>query len=227
MNQPNEDMPAVKTFSFSTGRVYEVTGIWVRDGKAKDLDAYFGKVFPIAVQDYGLRPVFSLEPISAYAGDFVPNVMFVNEWPSLDHFKRFVSDPRCVALFGERDAAVSRLVVTQYEIPEDTRVEIRSGQVVEFAGMWVKAGMQDEIKAYYAEAFPVAQRHGARGITRLAPVYSYRGDFQPTIAGLNLWDSHDDFKRFAAEAAALFPRRDAALDRLEVTHARVRFEGGK
>lgn len=212
--------------TFHPDRVYEVTGIWVEPGQMDALMAYFGEVFPIAAEDYGVTPLFSLEPESAYAGDFVPDIMFVNEWPSLDHFRKFVSDPRAKALFPRRDAAVSHLVVTQYEVPEATTVSLRDGDVVEFGGMWIKSGREQDLKAYYEEAFAIAKRHGIRPITPLKPVYSYRGRFLPSRAGLNLWGTKENFNRFVGEAAGLFGRRDASLDRLEVTHARVRFEGG-
>lgn len=214
-----------KTLTFQPGRVYEVTGIWVKEGKADEIGAYFGEVLPIAAEHYGVKPLFGLTPISAYAGGFVPHIMFVNEWPSLEHFQRFVKDPRATALFPRRDAAVSRLVVTQYQVPRQTSITLRTGDVVEFAAMWIKPGQEDALGGYYKKAFSVAERHGIQPITPLAPVFSYSGDFSPSRAGLNLWGRHAQFRAFAEEAAPLFPERDAALDRLEVTHARVTFDG--
>ena len=101
-----------KQITFHPDRVYEVTGIWVKPDQMPALQAYFGEVFPIAAKDYGVKPLFSLEPVNVYAGDFEPQIMFVNEWPSLEAFKGFVNDPRAKALFPRRDAAVSRLVVS-------------------------------------------------------------------------------------------------------------------
>ena len=216
-----------KTISFDPGKVYEVTGIWVKDGQMAALQAYFGKIFPLASERYGVRPLFDLEPVSAYAGDFKPHIMFVNEWPSLDHFKRFVSDPEATALFPERDAAVKRLVVTQYQVPQRTSIDLADGDVVEFAGMWIKPGQDDALRSYYRDAVEIAVRHGLKPITPLAPVLSYRGAYEPDRAGLNKWGTQRNFADFASEAKPLFARRDAALDRLEVTHAFVRFDSAK
>ena len=63
-------------------------------------------------------------------------------------------------------------------------------------------------------------------ITPLEVVDSYKGDFRPHRSGLNLWRTLDNFDAFAEAARDLFPERDGALERLEVTHAEVRFEGG-
>lgn len=216
-----------REITFLPDRVYEVTGIWVKDGKMDQLNAYFGKVFPIAVADYGVKPLFSLEPQSAHAGDFVPHLFFVNEWPSLEKFKAFVEDSRARVLFPERDDAVSRMVVSQYKVPAGVTVSLAEGDVVEFAAMWVEAGKGQQLQDYYQKAFPIAQKHGVRAITPLVAVYSYKGDFVPERAALNLWGTLSNFESFAREAKGLFPLRDAALARLEVTHARVHFEGAR
>ena len=75
-----------QTVELRSDRVHEVTGIWVEPANMPKLGAYFQKVFPIAVAKYGVLPLFSLEPQGAHAGDFVPQMMFVNEWPSLESF---------------------------------------------------------------------------------------------------------------------------------------------
>ena len=215
-----------QTIEFKSDRVYEVTGIWVTPENMPKLGAYFQKVFPIAVESYGVKPLFSLEPKSSYAGDFMPQMLFVNEWPSLESFKGFTSDPRAVALFPDRDAVVERLVVTHYQVPQDVTISLNDGDVVELAAMWIKPGQEEALGAYYQQAVGIAKRHGLQPITPLKPVSSYKGNFLPHRFGLNLWGTLDNFNAFARDAKDLFPQRDAALDRLEVTHAAVRFEGG-
>lgn len=227
MNQATQEKIMEKTITFEPGKVYEVTAIWPREGKVEQLGAYFGEVFPIAASRYGVKPLFNLEPVNTYAGDFAAPMMFVNEWPSLERFQAFLADPEVVQKIPRRDDAVTRLVVTQYEVPEAKTVTLKEGDVIEFAGMWIKPGQEAELQAYYQEVFPVAMRHGVKPITPLSAVMAYRGDFEPTRAGLNWWGRLENFESFAKEAAPMFPRRDAALTRLEVTHARVRFEGGE
>lgn len=216
-----------KKVTFRPDRVYEVTGIWVKNGKMEQLDSYFGEVFPIALGDYGVQPLFSLQPVSVYAGDFEPQVMFVNEWPSIEAFDGFVSDARAQALFPKRDDAVSRLVVSHYTVPNEVTIDLTDGTVVEFGAMWVKPGQEDELQEYYENVIPLAKQFGLEPITPLAAISSYKGDFLPSRAGLNHWGELANFERFAAAAQAHFPRRDAALARLEVTHAAVRLEAAK
>ncbi len=219
---------SIHTITFRPDRVYEVTGIWVREGQLPGLEAYFERVFPIALGDYGVRPLFALEPASAYRGDFVPDVLFVNEWPALESFQGFLNDPRSRALFPERDALVERLVVTQYQVPAEASIELADGDLLEFGAMWIKPGRAEDLSAYYEGVMPLARRHGVRPVTPLSPVFSYRGDFLPDRAGLNVWTGLDDFERFTREAAPLFAARDDALERLEVTHSFVRFpDAGK
>ena len=216
-----------RSLSFRADRVYEVTGLWVKPGQMDALMAYFSEVFPIARDDYGVRPLFGLEPLRAYAGDFTPDVMFVNEWPSLEAFQSFVADPRAEARFGARDAALERLVVTHYATDGDHAVALTDGDVVEFNAMWITPGREAELQRYYGTVFPIAQRHGLRPLTGLRPVFGYRGDFEPSRAGLLWWGETAAFDAFITEIAPHVPARDAALDRLEVMHARVRFEGGE
>lgn len=211
------------TITFRPDRVYEVTGIWPKPGQGEALKAYFGEVFPIAAQDYGVKPLFSLEPLRTHAGDFAPPIMFVNEWPSIERFRAFTQDARARALFPRRDAAVSRLVVSHYTVPAEKEATLADGDVVEFAAMWIREGRGEDLRSYYQRVFPVAVEHGLRPITPLEVVDSYKGDFTPSRAGLNLWGTLDRFDAFADAVRPQFAARDAALSRLEVTHAAVRF----
>ncbi len=222
----SKEKPMSSTITFHPDRVYEVTGIWIKDGAQDDLGAYFSQVFPIAQSKYGVEPLFSLRPVNVYAGDFRPDMFFVNEWPSLEQFQAFTRDEAARALFPQRDAAVERMVVTHYKVPQTSTVTLEAGQVVEFGAMWIKDGQEEALGAYYKDAFAIAQNHGIAPITGLSPIYSYSGDFMPSRAGLNLWGTLDNFKAFAREAEPLFSRRDATLERLEVTHAEVQFGSG-
>lgn len=220
-----QSAPTSRTVTFDAGKVYEVTGIWVKEGQEAQLQDYFGKVFPIAAAKHGVKPVFSIEPVNVYAGDFSPHMMFVSEWPSTEAFKAFANDPEATALFPQRDAVVERLVVTHYKVPDSVSVELTDGDVIEFGAMWIKPGREQDLQAYYAKAVAIAKNHQLRPMTRLAPVNSYRGDFMPTGAGFNNWGTLENFKSFAKEASSLFPERDATLDRLEVMHGKVHFRG--
>ena len=98
-------------------------------------------------------------------------------------------------------------------------------QVVNVAGIWLRSSKEQQFRDYYSEVVPIAKRNGLEPITPLKPMLSYKGDFLPDFAGLNLWYRQQNFDVFAGEAAHLFPRRDDAVRRLEVTHALVRLQG--
>jgi hypothetical protein len=95
----------------------------------------------------------------------------------------------------------------------------------EFAALWIRPGQNEALDAYFRQVLPIARRNGLRPIIPLSAVYSYKGNFLPDISALSLWGTLDNFRTFAREARPFFTQRDAALERLEVTHAKVRFEG--
>lgn len=226
-SQTSAALAVSKEITFEPEHVYEVTGIWIKPGKEQQIQDYFAKVFPIAMQDYGVMPLFSLQPISVYAGDFKPHIMFVNQWPSQQKFEGFVGDARAKALFAERDDAVARMVVSHYTVPQRKKVVLSHDDVVEFGAMWIKPGREEDLRRYYEKVFPIAQQHGLQPITPLAVVSSYKGDFLPSRAALHFWGRKERFDSFIEAAKPHFRDRDDALTRLEVMHAAVRLEGGK
>lgn len=220
-------LPQSASFSFTPNHIYEVTGIWIRPDMGQQIQEYFGKVFPIAAERYGVVPLFSLEPIRTYSGDFMPQMMFVNQWPSLDEFKSFVGDPDVEKLIPKRDAAAARLIVTHYEVPEESSVELSDGDVVEYSAMWIRDGKEEIIGDYYGKVFPLAMEEGVKPLTPLSPVDNYSGDFRPSRAGLLRWGKLENFDRFIQRAQPHVGQRDGALSRLEVVHAAVKLGGDK
>ena len=216
-----------KTIKFVPGKSYEVTGIWVKPGKMQQLNEYFGKIFPYAAKTYGIKPIVSFVDPTGYSGEFIPHIMFLNEWPSVDSFKKFVADPKAVALFPERDDAVFKLVVSQYEVPKEVEITVKEGDTIEFAGIWLKPGKEEQFKTYYQSVVPIAMQNGMKPVTPLKLVHSYSGDFAPHIAGLNYWGKYDNFRSFIKQAQPHLPLRDEAVSRLSVTHAKIHFEGAR
>lgn len=216
-----------KTLEFKQDKIYEFAALWVKPGKEKQLGEYFNQAFPIAMK-FGVQPVINFTPESSYAGDFMPMMFFVNEWPSLEVFNKFINDPQEKRLIPQRDEALKRLVVTHAQVQQPATVTLKDGDLVEFAAMWIKPGKQEQLNQYYGQAFPIAVKYGVRRLAGFVPVNVYRGDLNPQIIGLNQWPSPEAFRKFLKDAnlQKLLPARDEALSRLLVNHNRVSFEEG-
>lgn len=222
----NDNAPDVKVIQFHQDRVYEFAALWVKPGKEAQLMEYFNQAFAIAME-YGIQPVLNFTPENSYAGDFQPSMFFVNEWPSLEAFNRFINDPREKKLIPQRDGSLERLSVTHARVQEPATVSLENGDIVEFAALWIKPDKQDQLKQYLGLAFPIAVKHGARRLAGFVPVNVYRGDLDPQVIGLTQWPDLEAFRKFITdeELQKLLPRRDEALSRLVVNHNRVSFEG--
>lgn len=106
------------TTSLKEGDVVEFAALWIKPGKGDQLKRYFGRAMPIATK-YGLKPLSPFQPISSYAGDFVPHMMALNQWPSMEVFQRFVKDPALTPLLPARDGALSQMVVIHSRVHFD------------------------------------------------------------------------------------------------------------
>jgi uncharacterized protein (DUF1330 family) len=224
---PKENTPDGKMIEFKRDKIYEFAALWVKPGKEKQLGEYFNQAFAIAMK-YGVRLVTNFTPESSYVGDFKPVMFFVNEWPSLEAFNKFINDPQEKKLIPQRDDALDRLSVTHAQVQQPATITLKQGDLVEFAAMWIKPGKQEQLNQYYSQAFPIATKYGARRLVGFIPVNVYRGDLDPQVIGLNLWPSAEAFQKFIKDEdlQKLLPTRDEALSRLVINHNRVNFEEG-
>jgi len=126
-------------------------------------------------------------------------------------------------------AAANAVAVAANQTPA---VEFNSTRVTEMAMQWVKPNGADSLMTYFQQVFPVAERYGVRALGRLLPEEAVVGELLPTVIGMVEWPSLGSFDGFMRDAdyQRLYPQRDAALDRLIVTHlqpiedASVRFD---
>ncbi len=102
-------------------------------------------------------------------------------------------------------------------------IEANNTRVVEIAMQWVKPDAGDLLMTYFQQVFPVAERYGVRALGRLIPEEAVVGDLAPSVIGLVEWPKLESFDAFMADAdyRRLYPQRDAALERLIVTHLRA------
>lgn len=115
--------------------------------------------------------------------------------------------------------AVAAAAIAPTQVPP---IEFDNTRVVEMAMQWVKPDSGDALMAYFQQVFPVAGRYGVRALGRLVPEEAVVGDLSPSVIGMVEWPRLESFDGFMADAdyRRLYPQRDAALDRLVVTHLR-------
>ncbi len=115
--------------------------------------------------------------------------------------------------------AVAAAAIAPTQVPP---IEFDNTRVVEMAMQWVKPDGGDALMAYFQQVFPVAGRYGVRALGRLVPEEAVVGDLSPSVIGMVEWPRLESFDGFMADAdyRRLYPQRDAALDRLVVTHLR-------
>ncbi|MEW6130094.1 MAG: DUF1330 domain-containing protein [Acidobacteriota bacterium] len=101
--------------SLKEGDVVELAALWIKPGKANQLSEYFEQAMPVAMK-YGVKPLAHFQPIGTYAGDFMPQVMALNQWPSMKAFQQFVKDPQLGKMIPQRDDALSRMVVIHSKV---------------------------------------------------------------------------------------------------------------
>ncbi len=108
-------VPQPVTVSLKEGDIVELAALWIKPGKAEQLSEYFGQAMPVAMK-YGVKPLSPFQPIGTYAGDFMPQMMALNQWPSMQAFQRFVKDPQLGKMVAKRDDALSRMVVIHSKV---------------------------------------------------------------------------------------------------------------
>lgn len=101
-------------------------------------------------------------------------------------------------------------------------VEFNNTRITEMAMQWVKPDGGESLMSYFQQVFPVAEKYGVRAMGRLVPEEALVGDLAPHVIGMVEWPRLESFDGFMEDAdyRRLYPQRDAALDRLIVTHLR-------
>ena len=101
-------------------------------------------------------------------------------------------------------------------------VDFSSTRITEMAMQWVKSGGAESLMSYFQQVLPFAGRYGVRALGRLIPEEAVVGDLVPHVIGMVEWPSLGSFDSFMRDTdyRRLYPQRDAALDRLIVTHLR-------
>ncbi len=99
-------------------------------------------------------------------------------------------------------------------------LDFNSTRITELSMQWVKPEADQSLMAYFQQVFPVAEKYGVRALGRLVPEEAIVGELQPHVIGLVEWPKLESFDNFMADDdyRRLYPQRDAALDRLIVTH---------
>ena len=217
--------PTVRTVEFKPGKMYEFALLTVKPAKQQQLMDYFGAVFPLAMK-HGVRPVVSFTPIATFAGEVRPSMFFVNEWPSEEAFRGFVSDPQVSRQFPKRDDALEQLINAHARVEQPVTASLREGDVVEFAALWIKPGKGEQLDNDFGKAMPIAMKYGLKPVAPFRPTTSCAGDFVPQMMALNQWPSMEVFQRFVKDPdlAPLLPERDGALSKMVVIHSRVHFD---
>jgi len=84
--------------------------VWFRKGRgAERYREYLEAASPIA-EKYGARRIEFMVPIEVLRGDFNPDYLSVVEWPSIDHYYRFLEDVHYRAVAALREEAVAKSV---------------------------------------------------------------------------------------------------------------------
>lgn len=73
----------------------------------------------VIAEKYGARRIEALIPVDVIQGDFRPDYLFVTEWPSIEHFHRFVRDPGYRAVAYLREEACTKRVILQCRRPSN------------------------------------------------------------------------------------------------------------
>jgi len=104
-----------------------------------------------------------------------------------------------------------------------TETTFHDERVSELACQWLKPDGGPKLMDYFQQVFPVAQRYGVEAKARLTPESAPIGDFQPHVIAMVEWPRLESFDAFMEDPdyRRLYPLRDAALDRLTVTHSRA------
>lgn len=104
------------SYTFSEGRIYEFAFLWVKEGKAEQLQKYFQIVKPLAHSKHGCSSVCGMQGLAPKAGSLDAHIVGITEWGSLQQFDGFIKDPEASSHFPERDGALAKLQVSHFTV---------------------------------------------------------------------------------------------------------------
>lgn len=182
------------TLEFSPGHVYEVGALWLRPGREASLQAFVNGAFPIAIDEYGVKPLVSIVPTWASDGD-APDSVFINEWPSRERYDAFTQDPRFVGLLPQREDATTNLFVSVFSVDAPYEITFSPDQHLALLGTGEETPGSDVKDAWVAML-------KASGHVPLTHEASDEGDFGPTLAALGVFDDQAAFAAFAQDTQA-------------------------
>lgn len=102
------------TYTFTEGKIYEFAFLWIKEGKGEQLQKYFEFVKPLAHTKHGCSSVCGLQGLQPKFGDLDAHMVGITQWDSLNQFDGFIKDPAASSHFGERDDALSKLLVSHF-----------------------------------------------------------------------------------------------------------------
>ncbi|MGH1345803.1 MAG: hypothetical protein ACRBN8_29840 [Nannocystales bacterium] len=171
---PVEDntSPDAVRLELSTDRVYEVGALWLAPGEEAALGEFVGSAFPLAIEEYGLEPLVSVQPAWSSSGE-PPDTLFINSWPSRAEYEAFIADPRFTAVEPKRARAVTDMFVSVFSVQEDESILVEPGESLSIAGVWGERAGDDWARALRKD-----------GHVPLALELVDQGEFGPSLAGL-------------------------------------------
>jgi len=209
--------------NFKAGTQIEVAFLSVKPGKEEQLNAeYFAKVMPIA-GEYGMRPLVTFRVTDVAEGNTYVQMVGLFEWPSMAVRKKFSRDKRFLAIKPIRDNALSYLQYGYFKVEQDASATFFADHYYEIYAMWMNRKYGNQIGDYFGQVGPVVGRYGATFPLTLKPYGVKAGDYRPHTMGIAEWPSQAQNEAFFSSTAFKNARhfRDAAVDRLDVLHARV------
>jgi len=100
---------AAFAMEFDTESTYELCALWrARDWSAEREQAFFESVVSSRTRHQAGEGIV----LSPFAGDYVPDLLCLSQWPSLENFAGFVGDPEHEQVSAARALAFDRMDAT-------------------------------------------------------------------------------------------------------------------
>ncbi|MBL4708818.1 MAG: DUF1330 domain-containing protein [Flavobacteriales bacterium] len=212
---------------FKKGKLIEVAFLSIKEGMGKQLkEDYFPKVMPI-VTEYGGKALMKIGVQNNYSEEIKAQVVVFFEWPSVARKEAFDKDPRYLKVKKIRDAALSYLKQSYFEVEKDSPVKLDGTKFYEVYGMSMNKKNGHLMNKYFEKAGPiVTKEYDVEFALALKPVKVKGGDYYvPQTFGLAIWPSAEANAQFfnSSEYQAIKHYKEAALERIDVWQGAVVF----
>ncbi|MBP8128580.1 MAG: DUF1330 domain-containing protein [Candidatus Hydrogenedentes bacterium] len=91
-------------------RAYILHAVWFARPHGAQRYAEYLEAASVVARKYGARRIEALIPVDVIQGDFRPDYVYITEWPSIEHFHRFVRDPAYRAAAHLREEACTKRI---------------------------------------------------------------------------------------------------------------------